>query len=339
MAQSQFSLTWDEYRRSICNGLSSLQQNGEFVDMTLAADGHLVKVHQVIVALASPYLKELIGSAQCPHPVIFLNKISYTTLCSILEYIYTGEVLVSMDHLNEFIDAGRELHIRGLEDMKLQQQIPKPQQMYQSLQASSNLGEYDEEVCYFEISNQRSEDDQSQLGELETEILPDTYNPDMRADTGDKDNNSILSSSMMYDDEGIIEEEVDLPDNPKTQSSEISQKNPNVSIMQYTVSNQGSLQMILNRFVYYLKHTNANQTRQWRCVDYVTGIKCPAHVVTKADMVLQRINAHTHPFHDKRILKKVRAGSIFSAIQEAEKEGSIKKRKPNPPTDPNADIE
>lgn len=48
-------------------------QNGEFVDMTLAADGHLVKVHQVIIALASPYIKELISTAQCPHPVIFLN--------------------------------------------------------------------------------------------------------------------------------------------------------------------------------------------------------------------------------------------------------------------------
>lgn len=53
-------------------------QNGEFVDMTLAADGHFVKVHQVIVALASPYLKELMTSAECPHPVIFLN------VCNIL---------------------------------------------------------------------------------------------------------------------------------------------------------------------------------------------------------------------------------------------------------------
>lgn len=53
--------------------INYISQNGEFVDMTLAADGHLVKVHQVIIALASPYLKELIASAQCPHPVIFLN--------------------------------------------------------------------------------------------------------------------------------------------------------------------------------------------------------------------------------------------------------------------------
>lgn len=48
-------------------------QNGELVDMTLAADGHFVKVHQVLMALVSPYLKELITSAPCQHPVIFLN--------------------------------------------------------------------------------------------------------------------------------------------------------------------------------------------------------------------------------------------------------------------------
>ncbi|XP_028167890.1 uncharacterized protein LOC114358189 isoform X2 [Ostrinia furnacalis] len=323
--QSQFSLAWDEYRRNICNGLSSLQQNGEFVDMTLAADGHFVKVHQVIVALASPYLKELIASIQCPHPVVFLNKISYTTLCSVLEYIYTGEVLVSVDHLNELIDAGRELHIRGLEDMKLQQQLPKSQELYANSQTSNNVGEYDEEVCYFEISNQRSEDDQSQL-ELQTSMYPEVYDSDMKPEITEKYDNSMLHNfEQEFVDDGVAEEIT--PDSPMTPSSEISQKNPGVSIMQYTVSNQGSLQMILNRFVYYLKHSNASGTRQWRCVDYVSAVKCPAHIVTKADMVLQRIHAHTHPFHDKRILKKVRAGSIFSAIQEAENQGKAFKRK------------
>lgn len=44
--------------------------------MTLAADGHFVKVHQVIMALASPYFKDLISSADGRHPVIYLN-VSY----------------------------------------------------------------------------------------------------------------------------------------------------------------------------------------------------------------------------------------------------------------------
>lgn len=51
-------------------------QNGEFVDMTLAADGHFVKVHQSVVALSSPYLKSIIMSTPCQHPTIFLN-VSY----------------------------------------------------------------------------------------------------------------------------------------------------------------------------------------------------------------------------------------------------------------------
>lgn len=48
-------------------------QNGEFVDMTLAADGYFVKVHQALVALSSPYLKSIITSAPCQHPIVFLN--------------------------------------------------------------------------------------------------------------------------------------------------------------------------------------------------------------------------------------------------------------------------
>lgn len=46
--------------------------------MTIAAEGHLVKVHQNIIALASPYIKEMLRSASCPHPIVFLNVISFT---------------------------------------------------------------------------------------------------------------------------------------------------------------------------------------------------------------------------------------------------------------------
>ncbi|VVC89849.1 unnamed protein product [Leptidea sinapis] len=105
---SHFALQWNSYTNNVCEGFCSLQKNGEFVDMTLAADGHFVKVHQLLVALSSPYLKSLISSAPCQHPVIFLNyervgkirltaiiytNVSNSTLMLLLEYIYTGEVL------------------------------------------------------------------------------------------------------------------------------------------------------------------------------------------------------------------------------------------------------
>ncbi|KAI5632371.1 BTB/POZ domain-containing protein [Phthorimaea operculella] len=149
---AQFSLSWESHKSNICSGLSSLQQNGEFVDMTLAADGHHVKVHRMVMSLVSPYLKELLNSAPCQHPVIFLNKISYTTLCAILEYVYTGEVMVGKDSLTELIDAGKELHIRGLEDMKIE--IPSQAQYSasQSMAAQNNEGQPLAETGYFNKS-------------------------------------------------------------------------------------------------------------------------------------------------------------------------------------------
>ncbi|XP_026732775.1 longitudinals lacking protein, isoforms H/M/V-like [Trichoplusia ni] len=293
MAQSQFSLLWNAHKRNICTGLSSLQQNGEFVDMTLAADGHHVKVHQVIIALASPYIKDLLASAQCPHPVIFLNKISYTTLCSLLEYIYTGEVLVSIENLSELLEAGKELHIKGLEDMKLAESISVNQPTENENDLDCNITMEDSESKF--ILTSMIDNDQPELSTNMDETYEEEEEDD---DSMSQDVTTVFNKS----------ETVNSSDNTK------------LSVMQFTVSNQGSLQMILNRYIYYLKHTNRNNTRQWRCVDYLNTIKCPAHVFTKDDVVVQRISAHVHPFHDKRILKKVRAGAVFSAIQEAEQQ-------------------
>ncbi|XP_047990652.1 uncharacterized protein LOC125229756 [Leguminivora glycinivorella] len=312
MVNTQFALSWEAHKKNVCNGLSSLQQNGEFVDMTLAADGHMVKVHQVVMALASPYIKDLIASAQCPHPIIFLNRVSYSTLCSILEYIYTGEVLVNSEDLHQLIEAGSELHIKGLGDMKTDQTASsnRTSAQYESHTQSQNE---DEDVCYFEINDMPEKESKYQIHTQNMNYDEKEYI------LGTLDNVKSVDESFMELQEDMDTNVIALTDTDHRMDPVGSK---NTGVIQYTVSNQGSLQMILNRYVYYLKHTNRNSSRQWRCVDYVTSMKCPAHVVTKDDVVVQRIAAHIHPFHDKKILKKVQAGSIFTAINEAEKKGN-----------------
>ncbi|CAG5058819.1 unnamed protein product [Parnassius apollo] len=333
MANTQFALTSKLHEKNICTGLSNLQQNGEFVDMTLAADGHLVKVHQVILALASPYIKDLISSAQCQHPVIFLNKISYTTLAAMLEYIYTGEVLVTVDNLRELLEAGKELHIKGLEDMHLETALTPKNSPRQDTEDGDKIMEGE---MYLDTNSGDGEDFGQNI------IHKDTYIDYDRDDTIIQE--SFIEDAMDADETGSINESR-IKENTLCQQinqnlqrvgiSKVkvanSKKDAEANALQYTVSNQGSLQMILNRYMYYLKYTNRNKSRQWRCVDYINSIRCPAHVVTKDDVVVQRISAHTHPFHDKRILKKLRAGAIFSKIVEAEREGEniIKTRSKN----------
>ncbi|KPJ10251.1 Protein bric-a-brac 1 [Papilio machaon] len=326
MANSQFVVSSKLHDKNICSALSCLQQNGEFVDMTLAADGHFVKVHQVIIAIASPYIKDLVASANCQHPVIFLNKISHSTLCAILEYIYTGEVIVSMENLKELVEAGKELHIKGLEDMTL---------AHATYVNSKNETEDEDKIGMNEIYLETSS--------IDNFATEDKVNMGMEIkDMNEDDDQEIFLEDMEQDDKIINEESQDDNDDyftgdhsyhdkigkPVLSSVGISKvkitnanKDTESSSLQYTVSNQGSLQMILNRYMYYLKYTNRNRSRQWRCVDYLKSVRCPAHVVTKDDVVVQRIAAHTHPFHDERILKKLRAGAIFSALVEAEKEG------------------
>ncbi|XP_075974384.1 uncharacterized protein LOC142975437 [Anticarsia gemmatalis] len=124
MTETQFNVTWESYPNHVSKGISSLQQNGEFVDMTLAAEGHLVKVHQNVVALASPYLKAMLLTVPCQHPVIFLNNISHEVLGYILEYIYTGEVKVPSNRISKFIKACRSLCINGIKDNIEEPKVP-----------------------------------------------------------------------------------------------------------------------------------------------------------------------------------------------------------------------
>lgn len=49
--------------------------------------------------------------------VFFFQKISYPILCCILEYVYSGEVLVNKESLPELLEAGKALHIKGLDGM------------------------------------------------------------------------------------------------------------------------------------------------------------------------------------------------------------------------------
>ncbi|KAM3958484.1 uncharacterized protein ACR2FA_007506 [Aphomia sociella] len=300
MTSTQFSLLWDSYQKNICSGLSSLQQNGEFVDMTLAADGHHVKVHQFMISLLSPYLKEIIKSIDCKHPVIFLNKISYKTLCYILEYVYTGQANVAQEDIKSLIEAGKALKIKGLEDMSVRHSINTSQTL-----PSATINQDTETVEELSSLDQ----DNLLVEQLDMEVS-------INEQSNDSDSMHIEDTNTSITDSEHITEKKKSPK---------SKENPT---LQYTVSNQGSLQMILNRFMYYLRyHRKKDNTghRLWRCVDYVRG-KCPASVVTKNNVVVQRVSAHIHPFHDKKIMKKVQSGGVFTAIPDAEREGEIIKK-------------
>ncbi|KAG6459220.1 hypothetical protein O3G_MSEX011260 [Manduca sexta] len=115
MQSNNILLTWNSCKKEVLKGFTHLLKNGEFVDMTFAAEGQFMKVHQNLVALASPYIKQLLQSAPCPHPIIFLHDVSHEVLNYIIEYIYSGEVQVPVETLESFIKISKDLNIKGIE--------------------------------------------------------------------------------------------------------------------------------------------------------------------------------------------------------------------------------
>ncbi|KAL0880802.1 hypothetical protein ABMA27_001989 [Loxostege sticticalis] len=326
MSTTQFRVSCATYKANICNGLTSLQQHEQFVDMTLAADGHFVKVHQIVISLASPYLKELILSAPCPHPVVFLNKISYPILCYILEYIYSGEVMVNHERLSELIAAGKELHIKGLQDMDspYDNVLEKERIEQKNLSLSDQLQKIKSQTT---IKVDLTAPDQSFTPHERSfdENMDDPF-ADVREENNYSDDD--VKTGLQYSQPKLNQSTGDLT----VANLPISSANTNVSdlnskTVQYTLTNKGHLQLILNRFLYHLNYSYKNShLRSWRCVDAKVN-KCRASVTTKNDIVVRRAHAHAHGFHDKKIMKKIQNSTIFTTVKDAESRELKEKKK------------
>lgn len=316
MLETQFSLSWEQHMHNICYGLNKFQQNGEFVDMTLAAEGSFVKAHQMILCLVSPYIKDIIASLKGTHPVLFFDNISYKTLCSVLDYVYKGEVEVSKEQLNELINAGKVLQIKGLQEMS----------------ASTTLSSH--QTAPIVTSN--NSEDTNEMTKLETTAVEE---PEKQSDTVNKDRieyDDINESEFVIEDNENEAELLSSDDSHELAKTNNDKFNDNSFIVEqdtddlptpfFTTSNQGSLQLVLDRYLYFLKYKSmsASGHSQWKCVNY-NNSKCPAYVITKNDKVIQKHSKHAHPNHDIRIAQKVASGELFPSMKSAEELVKTKK--------------
>lgn len=65
----QFSLSWNNFHGNLTKGFAGLLGNGEFVDVTIAVEGHLLQAHKVILSICSPYFKKMFQMNPCQHPI------------------------------------------------------------------------------------------------------------------------------------------------------------------------------------------------------------------------------------------------------------------------------
>lgn len=57
--EEQFSLCWNNFNSNLSAGFHDSLCRGDLVDVTLAAEGQLVKAHRLVLSVCSPYFRKM----------------------------------------------------------------------------------------------------------------------------------------------------------------------------------------------------------------------------------------------------------------------------------------
>ena len=67
-----------------------------------------------MLAASSPKLRSILLNNPHPNPLIYLAGVKFSTMENIIKFIYQGEVTISSDQVNTFLDVAQDLQVKGL---------------------------------------------------------------------------------------------------------------------------------------------------------------------------------------------------------------------------------
>lgn len=114
MSGEHFSLVWNTFPRNLSSGLYSLLTDEQLVDVTLAAEGQILRAHKLILSVCSTYFRDLFKGNTCKHPIVILKDVNYRDLSAMLHFMYQGEVNIKQEDIASFLKVAEILKIKGL---------------------------------------------------------------------------------------------------------------------------------------------------------------------------------------------------------------------------------
>ena len=115
MIGERMNLKWNKFRETAEKAFIDLGSSGDFSDVTLAsADGQQVEAHRVIMSSCSPVLRRILVKISHPHPILYMKGMSMVDLSNLVKFVYTGEISIEQESIENFLETANELQIAGL---------------------------------------------------------------------------------------------------------------------------------------------------------------------------------------------------------------------------------
>lgn len=113
--EDSFCLKWNDFHTSVTASFADIRNDADLFDVTLICDGKPVMAHKLILSACSAVFKKTLRAARnARDPTIILWDIQLEDMEALLNFMYHGEVNITQEKLNHFLDLAERLQIRGL---------------------------------------------------------------------------------------------------------------------------------------------------------------------------------------------------------------------------------
>ncbi|XP_060859404.1 kelch-like protein 2 [Metopolophium dirhodum] len=99
-------------------GLQSLRNSEIFCDIKLETDDHkIITAHKVVLSAASPYFHAMFTNfAKRNHDLVVIRKIDYNSLLLLVNFIYTGQIVVTEENVQDLLPAANLLQLQEVKE-------------------------------------------------------------------------------------------------------------------------------------------------------------------------------------------------------------------------------
>jgi hypothetical protein len=93
-SRESYVLRWAEFQCNMANSFSSLRDERDFFDVTVAVDeNHQLQAHRVVLAASSGFFKGVLKKNPAAHPVLIMPPgVKFSELSYLVDFMYQGEV-------------------------------------------------------------------------------------------------------------------------------------------------------------------------------------------------------------------------------------------------------
>ncbi|XP_047237201.1 kelch-like protein 22 isoform X2 [Girardinichthys multiradiatus] len=102
----QMFKSWTHFP-SLMDGIHTLRQSGTLSDVVLLVEGRSIQAHRVLLAASCDYFRGMFagGLREMQQDEIPIQGVSYTAMKKILDYIYTSEIELDLENVQEILIA------------------------------------------------------------------------------------------------------------------------------------------------------------------------------------------------------------------------------------------